>query len=326
MATHPARPTSRIDATARWGALLFFTGGLVAAGSLAVPHGPVRNEGVALLDALGAVLLGPLLYAMAGRVRPWMLHALMVLGNLQVAVGMQFLGRGPMSVTATGFFVWTSVFAFYFFSWQAALAHLVVIASGLAITLWALHEPAGPGIWLVTMGTAGVAGAVVGALAGQLRLAARTDGLTGLPNRWHWDEALDRELHRAGRTGEPLCVASIDLDGFKALNDAKGHQAGDVFLRELARSWESAIRGNDLLARYGGDEFAVLLPDATRDQALVVVERMRAAAPDACFCSGVAEWDRREDAASLLARADGAVYRAKAGGRNRTVVDGEAAR
>ena len=322
MAVHPARPTFRIEATARWGALLFFTGGIVAAGSLAVPHGPVRNEAVALLDAAGAIVLGPVLYLLARHVRSWMLHALMVVGNMQVAIGMQFLGRGPMSVTATGFFVWTSIFAFYFFSWQTALAHLAAMSSFLAVTLWALHEPAGPGIWLVTMGTAGVAGAVVGALAGQLRLAARTDGLTGLPNRWHWEEALDRELHRARRTGEPLCVASIDLDGFKALNDAQGHQAGDVFLRDLATSWARAIRGNDLLARYGGDEFAVLLPDAHRDQALVVIERMRAAAPGVAFCTGVAQWDGEEDAAALLERADTAVYQAKAGGRNMTVLAG----
>ncbi len=315
------RPVLRPNAVARWAALLFVTGGLLAAGSLLVPHGPVRNEAVALIDALGGVAVGVGLYALSRHVRPWMLHAVTVLGNLQVAVGIQFLGRGPMSVTATGFYVWASVFAFYFFSWQAAVAHVAAMAVFLAGTLWALHEPAGPGIWLVAVGTAAVAGAVVGQLSGQLRLAAGTDGLTGLPNRWRWEEALDRELHRARRTGEPLCVASIDLDSFKALNDTRGHHAGDLYLRELAASWGSAIRGNDLLARYGGDEFAVLLPNAECAQALAVIERMRAAAPDCEFCSGVAEWDRTESAQVLLERADAAVYRAKAGGHNSTVVD-----
>jgi diguanylate cyclase (GGDEF)-like protein len=317
------RPIFRPDAVARWGALLYVSGGLVAAASQAVPHGPVRHEAVALLNAAGGLVVGGLLYAFRNRVRTWMLHALQFLGNVQIAIGIQFLGRGPVSVSATCFYVWTSVFAFYFFSWRAAIAHLVAVGVFLAATLSALHEPAGPAIWIVAVGTAGVAGAVVGALSRQLRLAAGTDGLTGLPNRWNWEEALERELHRAQRNGEPLCVASIDLDGFKALNDTRGHRAGDVYLRELAASWERALRGNDMLARYGGDEFAVLLPNAACGQALSVIDRMRVVAPHADFCSGVAEWDRAEGADLLLERADVAVYRAKAGGRNTTVVDGE---
>jgi diguanylate cyclase (GGDEF)-like protein len=225
-----------------------------------------------------------------------------------------------MSVVAAAFYVWAAIFAFCFFSWRAAVAHTACMGAALAAALWALHEPAGPGIWLVAMGGAVGAGMAFGTLSRQLRRAAGTDGLTGLPNRWSWEEALDRELARSSRTGESLCVASIDLDGFKALNDARGHKAGDLYLRSLAASWASAIRGNDLLARYGGDEFAVLLPNATRVQALAVIERMRAETPDTNFSSGVAEWDRTEAAELLLERADIAVYRAKAEGRNMTVV------
>jgi diguanylate cyclase (GGDEF)-like protein len=307
----------------RWGAALFGAGGLLAAASLAVPHGPVRNPALGLADAGGAVGAGIALYVFTKRIQPWMVHVLMVMGNLQVAIGIHFLGRGPLSVTAPGFYVWTTVFAFYFFSWRAAALHLAAIGVFLAGTLYALHEPAGPGIWLVSMGTAGVAGVVVGALSRQLRLAAGTDGLTGLPNRWSWEDALERELFRARRAAEPLCVAAIDLDGFKALNDARGHQAGDAFLVQLAKAWSHAIRGNDLLCRYGGDEFALLLPSARRDQAGVVVARMRAATPKASFSAGLAEWDGAETAKALLERADIAAYRAKTTGGNTTVIAGD---
>jgi diguanylate cyclase (GGDEF)-like protein len=306
------------------GGALFTGAGALAAASLLVPHGPVRNETVALAVALSGVGLGLALFAFPSRVRPWMMHTFMVIANMQIAVAMQFLGRGPMSVVATGFYIWAAIFAFCFFSWRAAAAHTAFMATMLAAALWALHEPAGPGIWLVSMGGAVGSGFVVGTLSRQLRRAAGTDGLTGLPNRWSWEEALDRELARSTRTDDPLCVASIDLDGFKALNDARGHQAGDLYLRELAAAWASAIRGNDLLARYGGDEFAVLLPSATRAQALAVIERMRAETPETDFSSGVAEWDRTERAELLLERADIAVYRAKAEGRNTTVVAGDA--
>jgi diguanylate cyclase (GGDEF)-like protein len=304
----------------RWGGVLFGAGGVLAALSLAVPHGPVRWPGLGLIDAFAGIGFGALLFAVGRRIQPWMIHALMVIGNLQVAIGIQVLGRGPLSVTASGFYVWTTVFAFYFFSWRAAALHVATIGVFLAGTLFLLHEPAGPGIWLVSMGTAAVAGVVVGALSRQLRLTAGTDGLTGLPNRWSWEDALDRELVRAARTNDPVCVASIDLDGFKALNDERGHQAGDRFLRQLALAWSGAIRGNDLLARYGGDEFAVLLPQARQEQAVAVVDRMRDEAPEASFSAGVAEWDRVEAPDSLLGRADIAVYRAKTMGRDVTVV------
>ena len=307
----------------RSGAVLFGAGGLLATAFLLVPHGPIRDEGMALFDALAAVVVGALLLALSTRIRPWMVQVLMVLGSVQVAIGIQFLGRGPAAVTAGGFYVWMAIFAFHFFPTRVAWAHLTAMAVCLGASLWALHEPAGPGIWLIQMGTAGVAGVVVGRLSGQLRAAAAVDGLTGLPNRWSWQEAMEREMVRARRTGEPLCVASIDLDGFKELNDERGHQAGDLHLRQLAAAWSGALRGNDLLARYGGDEFAVLLPSATHDEAVAVVERMRAVATGPGFCSGVAQWDGREQSETLLARADRAVYRAKANGRNTTVVASE---
>jgi diguanylate cyclase (GGDEF)-like protein len=154
----------------------------------------------------------------------------------------------------------------------------------------------------------------------RLESIARTDDLTGLPNRRAWDEELPRELLRARREERPLCVAMLDLDHFKEFNDERGHQAGDRFLKQAAAAWGDELRGTDFLARYGGEEFALALPGCTPEQAMEVAERVRAATPEGETCSiGISHWDGLEDAPSLLGRADAALYEAKRRGRNLSV-------
>ena len=153
----------------------------------------------------------------------------------------------------------------------------------------------------------------------RIKHLARSDDLTGLPNRRRWHEELDRELARARRTLGPLCVAMVDLDGFKEYNDEHGHVAGDELLTSTARAWEEAIRATDTLARYGGDEFSVILPDCPLDEATVVVERLRLATPQPLTCSaGIACSDGAQSAEALVRRADAALYAAKRGGRDMT--------
>jgi diguanylate cyclase (GGDEF)-like protein len=149
---------------------------------------------------------------------------------------------------------------------------------------------------------------------------ARTDELTALPNRRAWDEAVAREMARHQRTGEPLCLALLDLDHFKAYNDEHGHQAGDQHLRRTAAAWRRELRTIDVLARYGGEEFGVLLPSCDITRAQEVLDRVRGATPNAQSASaGVVAYDGRESAESLMARADAALYRAKHAGRALTV-------
>jgi diguanylate cyclase (GGDEF)-like protein len=158
-------------------------------------------------------------------------------------------------------------------------------------------------------------------LLSRLESIARTDDLTGLPNRRAWDEELPRELQRSKRAARPLCVAMIDLDHFKEFNDERGHQAGDRFLKQAAAAWGVELRGTDFLARYGGEEFALALPGCTPELAMEVAERVRAATPEGETCSvGIASWDGVEEAPSLLGRADAALYQAKHRGRNLSVI------
>jgi diguanylate cyclase (GGDEF)-like protein len=158
-------------------------------------------------------------------------------------------------------------------------------------------------------------------LAAELARQAETDPLTGVANRRGLARALERDLAAARRNDRTLAVALLDLDPFKAYNDANGHADGDLLLRGAARAWSSHLRAGDLLARYGGEEFVVVLPDAGGATAAVsAIERVRHATPTVDASAGVALWDGHEPAAQLLRRADGALYEAKRGGRNRTVL------
>jgi diguanylate cyclase (GGDEF)-like protein len=151
--------------------------------------------------------------------------------------------------------------------------------------------------------------------------AATTDRLTGLPNRRAWDERAPRELARASRSGNPVCLALLDLDHFRAFNDAHGRAAGDTLLKSCAARWWDRVRSVDLLARLGGEEFALLLPNCIAPDAVMTVERMRGATQDLRPTSvGVAQWDMQEPLESLMLRADVALYKAKKMGRDRVVL------
>jgi diguanylate cyclase (GGDEF)-like protein len=166
--------------------------------------------------------------------------------------------------------------------------------------------------------------------AAQMTELAHTDSLTGLANRRWLLELLEREFQRARRYRRPLSLIYIDLDGFKEVNDAFGHLFGDGLLRSAARSMQAVLRAADFLARIGGDEFAVLLPETETAGAINVVGKLRrallsttrpygASLPPLTFSAGISmlnDDDRTIDA--LLARADDAQYLAKGAGRGET--------
>lgn len=154
-----------------------------------------------------------------------------------------------------------------------------------------------------------------------LESMAATDPLTGLANRRAWDQRLAAAMAGARRTGSPLTVALVDVDHFKAFNDQHGHGQGDAILRVFADVAGATVRGADLLARWGGEEFALMLADcASGADALAAVDRVRTSMPGPTTCSaGVATWDGVETAQQLMMRADSALYAAKSAGRDRAV-------
>lgn len=166
-----------------------------------------------------------------------------------------------------------------------------------------------------------------------LRHLSVTDGLTGLYNKRHLDDCLARELARAQRSGEPLSLLVLDVDDFKRFNDRHGHLEGDRVLLALARVLRAQARAGDYPCRFGGEEFALVLPGTDLENARLVAERVRLAFADTpltpaglaaehCTVSvGVAQLRPGEGEQDLLARADRAMYQAKRQGKNRTVTD-----
>jgi two-component system cell cycle response regulator len=163
-----------------------------------------------------------------------------------------------------------------------------------------------------------------------LERQSRQDGLTGLSNRRSLDESLLREVARCNRYGRPMSIVMMDIDRFKDLNDRYGHLAGDLVLREAAAVVRGAVRTQDIVARYGGEEIAILMPETSMEYAAIVAERLRVALATTVFrfrehtlrvtaSFGVVGTPSlpAQEADELLRLADRALYRAKAQGRNR---------
>jgi len=164
---------------------------------------------------------------------------------------------------------------------------------------------------------------------------SRRDPLTGLANRRAFDERLAEAIREAEESGRPLSLLVGDIDHFKGINDAYGHHTGDQIIKLIGKTLRAAVRADDMAARLGGEEYAVILPGAELDRAAEVAERVRdtvdrfrrlATASDGSqrkvtLSLGVAEAAPGDDATSLYVRADGCLYAAKRAGRNRVVTE-----
>ncbi|CZF82832.1 putative diguanylate cyclase YcdT [Grimontia celer] len=160
---------------------------------------------------------------------------------------------------------------------------------------------------------------------------ARTDQLTGLPNRYAFFPELAKQFEHASKQGKKLVVAMIDVDHFKMVNDTYGHAFGDVVLMDIALLMQEEMRDSDLLARVGGEEFAILFPGTNEDQAFKALERLRTRCEShisryqdvelsITISIGAAVFKSPEPKDSLLGRADSLLYQAKEDGRNRTII------
>ncbi len=212
---------------------------------------------------------------------------------------------------------------------------LLMAARLLGLPSEPMLEPAADAValhWVFLLLTvllnASLFGAVLSRLVLEIRRQAERDHLTGLFNRRSLEQRIAQEQARHRRHPQPFALVMLDIDHFKSINDARGHEAGDAALRHLAQVLPPLLRQSDVLGRFGGEEFMVLMPLTDQDQALVVAERMRVA-----LSRQPLRWQGREIAITasfgvadsrhgdqLLRQVDAALYRAKANGRNRVEV------
>jgi diguanylate cyclase (GGDEF)-like protein len=321
---------------ARISARLFLCGAVLILVVLALPHGRIRIAGV--LAVLAGCLLGALVIGIsADRLPYWSFDVIAAYSALLITGARVFTSSaGSTGTGIQSLYLWIVLFVFYFLPLSHALLQLALIGVlyGVALDVAQPASSAPVTVWTVTMIGFLLAGLMIArlrdrtdGLVERLNQAARTDALTGLLNRRAFDEHLEQELARAQRSQRPFVVLLGDLDRFKELNDRYGHPAGDATLTVVGQVLRGATRTVDTVARVGGDEFALVLPESDEEQGWVLVERLRRYLTDALvghdpavgISIGLVVYPRDgETAEALRASVDRALYTAKEVGRGGT--------
>jgi diguanylate cyclase (GGDEF)-like protein len=312
-------------AIARSAALIY--AGAVVEGLVetAIPGGPEFS----LLPGFAALAIAPLTALFGPRLSR---RTLVLLGPLGVALIAFAVATTQGASDGAVMYMWPVLWTAAFYGRRATIAIVVCIAVAHGIALAAM--PPGLGNvdrWVDVVVSVSVVGAVVRALAARnerlvsdLKAEARVDALTGLLNRRGFEERLAVETGRAARDGSRVAIVAFDLDHFKCVNDERGHEAGDRTLVALGGVIREHARVGDLTARWGGEEFVVVMPGADVEAATALAERVRAAlaATDmgVTASAGVGAAEAPFDPRALMASADAALYEAKRAGRDRTGV------
>lgn len=266
---------------ARVAAALFAAGGGLTLLYMAIPHEAGDDARASVAVALAAFVVAAVILARSNRLPLWSFQLFALLGTLLATAWIHFSHVVPSA--AAVIYLWVVLYAFYFFTLREAGAQLAAV-SGAYATLLALRPPEFPAVGhaVLLIGSLAVVGLLtaylksrVESLVTELAAAARTDYLTGLMNRRGFEEQFTRDLARARRTERPLSLLLGDLNTLKRINDELGHEAGDRALKEVTALLEQGGRASDTAARVGGDEFAVILPDAGEKAARVVADRFR---------------------------------------------------
>jgi diguanylate cyclase (GGDEF)-like protein len=324
VSSSPADGLPQAEVMAKVLGVLYLTGATLGLASILLPTARYIDVGALAIIAAIAYACGLGVLLLMRSAPRWTFHAVVLGGILIITCAVHYSG-GAVSYYSV-WYVWVGLFAFYFFTRGQALGHIAAVAVAYGLVLMVRHDPTAWARWMTMVGTLLVAGIFIdtllrrvrahaaarAALLTRLEQMARSDELTGLPNRRAWRETLPLTMATARRNCRPLCVAMIDLDDFKKLNDSRGHHAGDKALKQLAASWQAALRDTDTLARYGGDEFMILLPGCDLDNARVVIDRLVMATPSGlAFSCGLVQWDGEQEGEDLMAKADERLYHAK---------------
>jgi diguanylate cyclase (GGDEF)-like protein len=296
-------------------AVMAFILGAACLAIAAFPMSEAAPRGILLGMGLLGVSAALILLVAAAAVSPVQLHLTVVLLTAlhSVMVAVAATERGLM-LSALGY-TWTAVYVAFFFRPRAARVYAALMIVALGVSLLSARAPTDVSVWVTLSAMVWVAVAVLIRLNARLRADAHTDGLTGLLNRTGFIAAAARHRAMARRRGEPLSLAVIDLDDFKLVNDRGGHAAGDRLLVELAAVWTASLRSGEMLERFGGDVFIVLVAGAAGDQIDDVLARLARSHPVA-WKSGAVLCADDESLEAVIERADALLYDAKEPGRD----------
>lgn len=302
---------------ARTTGAFYVMGGVLGLLITVIAPGDEGNRPLVGIAAAIALLLGVSLLIWGPRLPHSIHHAYVAMATVLVTVAVHWFPNTVGGISLAAFYVFVACDAAIFFAWQWVAAHVLF---AVALCLWAVPSRGLP--WWSGMIPAGVtvgAGIVVGILT-RMASDADIDVLTGLLNRRGFDRALNAAIAHATRSGQGLALVLVDLDRFQKINDHLGHRAGDAVLQRVSDTWQKLLQPDQRLARYGGDAFALLLPNTTEQAAILLTEQLRAAVTTGCS-AGVTSWQPGESGSLLVSRADVGLYRAKQAGRNRTVLE-----
>jgi two-component system cell cycle response regulator len=340
--TWPGRdaPGSAFDdpaTMARTFTYLFGVGATLLLLSLTLPHSPDRNTVGLLAVAAAAYLSSAGFLALYDRLPAWGFQVAPAAGTLLISFAIYFAGPDAADAYVMYYF-WAAMSACYFLRPSVAAIHLALASAAYGLVLLVAPEdiPLPALKWTLLTGTLLVVGSLmtalreqVGRLVRQLANAARTDSLTGLANRRELDARFAAELERSSLMGRPLSFLALDADWFKEFNDRFGHTAGQRALIMLASALRTGARPSDVVARLGGEDFAVLAPETDQREAFLLAERLRAEVKSAfarepehlTVSCGVASFPAHGlSSGELIHASDRALSEAKERGRNRSVV------
>jgi diguanylate cyclase (GGDEF)-like protein len=291
-------------------AMIYGVGGAMCLWAAAFPISP--HSPVVLARVLGCLCLAvSALILRFGRRMPTVgLQALAIAGTIANSVLVSACTTDYGAALNSFAYPWVAIYAGQFFEQRAVRVQcaVIVVASGVALKLSGL--PGMATAWILVAGSSVLAGEALARVNSRLRAQLTTDPLTGLLNRSGFVVASERVRALADRGEVPVSIALIDLDRFKQVNDLRGHTAGDQLLNELGRAWRAELRGSEVLARFGGDEFALVMAGGGIGGAEDALGRLRTASA-AEWSVGLVEWEQGESLDRAMARADAELYRAK---------------
>jgi diguanylate cyclase (GGDEF)-like protein len=234
-----------------------------------------------------------------------------ILIGLWMIISLQWIMPKEM-VYLTGFlYPLVFIFAFEYHKPKFVLLALGITIVSTAILLIQREIAFWQAYLITTFGTTVIIGFVVGKASKRTQDLANHDALTGLINRRYWEESLHQIINMADREEKTVSVAFLDLDGFKLINDEKGHAEGDKILQDVAAKMKSVCREADLVGRWGGDEFAIAMPNTSELQAKSLIDRLQQELRQITISAGIVSLQPNESIQDLLNRADKAMYEAK---------------